>query len=483
MRSSPRLSSQLGDALVSADIGLLMDSYEVYKKYFDFWFAEFEPFEWDGTGSKVADAEAHFLPPNYLLDEAMAAIDYDETLVGEFLVGGKLAISDQAAADLAHIVEHNFTIDGVVMDRFQAQHIHVLQTQAIDGLYDQFFIAGRDYNENYSNPDKEGEGYIASFFEREDTILGGDDWEKLYSPTEGLGRINRNLEGIPTATFWDLDFAGSVRVVEPYQLDDGSNIFVRVPKEWWENYTVQALGNDRTEPDGKKLQYVGNVDTYDETVGYVRNVAQLLYEQEWSTLVLSDPPSDPEDGDVFCIQDNDKSPARWVVSYLPTPAADWPDEYAAYTQYSIHDGRETDESYLPYVQAIFTGLITLEGEGSESTEEETDAGLELLYFLLDPDAIRDDFLVSMFLAGDRSVKTPWEPKDWDLGDPGHVTYDGTLYYRDQEGTLLRTHDSDKVDGSYEVPHAGGWQEFTGGNWALRHRRPGPAGVWPDGRGQ
>ena len=249
------------------------------------------------------------------------------------------------------------------MDRVQAKHIHDLQTKAIDDLYDQFFIAGRDYDEDYSNPAKEGEGYIASFFEREDTILAGEHWEKLYSPTEGMGRINRNLEGIPTATFWDLDFTGSVRVVEPYQLDDGSNIFVRVPKEWWENYTVEALGNDRTEADGKKLQYVGNVDTYDETVGYVRNVAQLQYKQWWSTLAETGMPDDPEDGDTYCVEDHDDSPARWVVSYLPTPDEDWPDEYAAYAQYSIHDGRETDESYLPYVQMIFTGLISLAVRG------------------------------------------------------------------------------------------------------------------------
>ena len=109
-------------------------------------------------------------------------------------------------------------------------------------------------------------------------------------------------------------------------------IFIRTPKDWWENYTVTALGNDRTDPDDKTLQYVGNVDTYDETVGYVREVAQLQYTQEWSWAEWSDelnPPSNPDVGDLWVQDDYDDSPperrkcqARHAQQRYSPPQAD-----------------------------------------------------------------------------------------------------------------------------------------------------------------
>ena len=471
--TSPQFS--LGSALLSAGVGLEMDSYEVYKKYFDFWFAEFEPFDpavhWDHARYDTAEeaALAHFLPPYDMLNEALATID-TAGIPAQFLAGGKIVLSAQAAADYAAIVRSNFTVNGTVMTAAVAQLIYTRVADAIAVLADQFFIAGVDYNEDFSNPEKAA--YIASFFEREDTILGGDHWEKLYSPTEGLGRINRNLEGIPTATFWELDFTGDARVVEPYQLDDGSNIFLRVPKDWWENYTVQALGNDRTESDGKKLQYVGNVDTYDETVGYTRNVAQLQYTQAWSTNQVESMPSNPAAGDRYVVEDNDSSPGRWVVTYREDAHPDWPDEYTAFQQYSIHDGRETDEAILPYVYALFTGLITLGSAETGAFQAMSEEELDLMYLLFDEEALDEGLIAEMFVGGDHSVKVPWEPKDWDLGDAGDVRGDGTLYYEDKDENLRLTpvgqFGADVID--YEddqnptVSDSDIYDVFGGANW-------------------
>ncbi|MCK5643703.1 MAG: hypothetical protein KAJ19_23080, partial [Gammaproteobacteria bacterium] len=288
-------------------------SYTVYKKYFDFWFNEFvpfdpaihyEPYDTPGEGDKYfasleEAALAHWLPPYQKLVQAMA--DNMDGIPDKFKVDGHLVFSQEAAADYAEIIRSGFTQPGTVMTIAEAQAIHDTIEDAVNDIAEQFFIAGIDYNEDYSNPAKEGAGYEASFFAREDKILSGDkqgdSWEKLYSPTEGLGRINRNLEGIPTATFWELDFTGESRDVVPYQLDDGSDVFLRVPEHWWANYEMTTLGNNRTDPDDKKLQYVGNVDTYDELVGQFRQVAQLEYTQEWSYMEYQEyPPADPEAG-------------------------------------------------------------------------------------------------------------------------------------------------------------------------------------------
>ncbi|HUT13706.1 MAG TPA: hypothetical protein VMY42_24675, partial [Thermoguttaceae bacterium] len=356
----------------------------------------------------------------------------------------------------------------------------------VAALAEDFFIAGIDYDEDYSNPAKEGT-YIASFFAREDAILAEDNWEKLYSPTEGLGRINRNLEGIPTATFWDLDFTGSTRAVVPYELDDGTDIFLRTPKDWWESYTVTALANDRTDTDAKTLQYVGNVDTHDETVGYVRNVAQLEYSQEWSWAEELGEPSNPAVGDLWVTDDYDDGPARWVVNYREDPHPDWTDEYTSYEQYSIFDGRETDEVILPYVTALFTGLFQLRAGPTDITPagalspagELSPAGAlspaeaaaavedELAFFLLSPESASASLLYEMFTGGDRSVKVPWQREDWDLGQSGEVDDTGKLVYEiAAEGggvTYYRTTSSNSLAGS--TPGApGGDDVFTGNNW-------------------
>ena len=290
---------------------------------------------------KAAEALAHWLPPYEMLSDALSGISTAD-IPSQFIVSGQVVLSQDAAVDFAEIVRNNFTTDGSVMSAAVANLIYTRIQSAIQTLADDFFIAGRDYNEDYSNPAKAA--YIASFFAREDQILIDDDpnWEKLYSATEGLGRINRNLEGIPTATFWELDFSGDTRSVVPYTLDDGKPIFLRGPDEWWANYTVTALGNDRTDADIKKLQYVGNVHTYDEVVGQVRDVAQLKYTQEWSYMQAVGEPAGPHTpGDTWTTLDYDDSPARWVVTYQETPDPNWPvGELTSYEQYSIRDGRE-----------------------------------------------------------------------------------------------------------------------------------------------
>jgi hypothetical protein len=138
------------------------------------------------------------------------------------------------------------------MTRDVGKAIYNLIEGAITEIANDFFIAGYDYDWRLSHPDHDPP-YKASFFDREDTILASDIhghvWKRLYSPTEGLGRINRNYEGIPTATFWPLDFSDAQRDVVSYQLDDGTEIFIRVPVEWWENYEITTLGNNRTDPD------------------------------------------------------------------------------------------------------------------------------------------------------------------------------------------------------------------------------------------
>ena len=251
--------------------------YEVNKTYFDFWFSEFEPFDpdlhWNQAlhATEKEAARAHFLPPNEMLtdayesitftelENALHAIDPDKDVPPDLFVDGTLALSDEYAEEFAAIVGSNYAFDGEYMSKELAQAIRTVIGDAVDEIADQFFIAGVDYNENYSNPEKAE--YIASFFEREDQILTDTGFWKVYSASEGLGRINRNIEGIPTANFWDLDFTGVDRDVVSYTLDDGTKIFLRVPVEWWENYTVETLGNDRTEEDVKTLQYVGKVNT------------------------------------------------------------------------------------------------------------------------------------------------------------------------------------------------------------------------------
>jgi len=458
---------------VEGILGAGVSSYTIQKKYFDFWFSEFVPFDPSihynpSIHSSIEDAALkHFMPPSTMLNEALEGINPYSIpgIPNELIKGGKLVFTSEIASDFAEIRRSNWTVDGKYMTKEVAEAIFDKINDAIEGIAKQFFIAGVDYNEDYSNPAKSS--YIASFFEREDTILSGDKkgrhWEKLYSATEGLGRINRNYEGIPTATFWELDFTGQTRGVVPYELDDGTEIFLRVPVDWWKNYEMTTLGNKRTDPDQKTLQYVGNVNTYDETVGYVRNVCQLDYIQEWSgNEYTGGRPSNPNPGDYHVTYDNDASPAGWVVSYREDPHPNWTDEYTSYTQYSIFDGREISPAepygdFLYYLGPlkIAYNLVT---EEEESTLNE---GTDLLYAY---DWMINSDLIFTPIEVDRSVKVPWEREDWDLGDPGEVTSNGLLYYEDNEENILRTVSSETLEGSYEVPNSGGWSVFEGNNW-------------------
>ncbi|MEM4406983.1 MAG: hypothetical protein QXS68_08045, partial [Candidatus Methanomethylicaceae archaeon] len=455
--------------------GAGVSTYTITKKYFDFWFSEFVPFDPaihynPGIHSSIEDAALkHFMPPSEMLNEALAGINPYSIpgIPSELIKNGKLVFTSEIAADFAEIRRSNWTVDGEYMTKEVALAIFNKIDEAIKSISDQFFIAGVDYNEDYSNPVKSS--YIASFFEREDTILSGDkkgrQWEKLYSATEGLGRINRNYEGIPTATFWKLDFSGKLRGVVPYELDDGTDIFLRVPVDWWENYEMTTLGNKRTDPDEKTLQYVGNVNTYDETVGYVRNVCQLKYTQEWSTNEYTgDRPSNPNPGDYHVTEDYDNSPAGWVVTYLEEPHPNWKDEYTSYTQYSIFDGREISPAepygdflyyHGPLEIAYFLDTDGDEGEGilSEATD-----------FLYTYNWEIADNLIFTPIEVDRSVKVPWEREDWDLGDAGDVTFSGILYYKDKDGKLWRTTSSGSLEGSVEVSGSGWWDVFEGANW-------------------
>src|SRR3990170_2206138 len=503
-----------------------MVTHEYYKKYFDFWFAEFVPYVPSSVSltpeQKTAEALSHWLPPYNMLNEALSDI--------------AIVFSPEEAEDFAAIVRSDFTIDGLTMTKEEALSIYNSVKDAIQDLADKFFIAGVDYNEDYSNPAKPA--YIASFFAREDKILsdGGDigsngngslnaltdstkswttnqwggfklkdnegevfvitansatkltvsgtpadgpyiiyPWEKLYSATEGLGRINRNLEGIPTATFWELDFTGSTRSIVHYTLDDGTPVYLRVPEEWWNNYTVTTLGNDRTDPDTKKLQYVGNVESPDEVVGQRRDVAQLLYTQEWSYLEDGPEPVAPSPGDKWTTEDYDSIPARWVVSYLATPDENWTDDMTSYSQYSIYDGREYNSIDIPYVDSIYTGPLLIEAMpfmsmvsamGASSVFTELGGG----FF---SDILMSEGFSSLFVTVDNSVKVPWDRKDWDLGDAGDVLsyhgiglMDGLLIYEEQVGNIKSyylTLDSESLQ--WKIPiDPGAIGVFTGNNW-------------------
>jgi VCBS repeat-containing protein len=491
------------------------------KHYFDFWFSEFVPFDpavhrqpWHGSDAEAA--RAHFMPPNVMLNEAFSGItqpavqaeldklDPMQTVPDDLFVGGELAMSAEYAADFAAIRRSEFNQDGVYMTKEVGQAIYNLIVDAIDAIADDFFIAGYDYDWRYSHPDQEPH-YKASFFEREDAILSrdldGHRWDKIYSPTEGLGRINRNFEGIPTATFWDLDFSGTTRDVVYYQLDDGTDIFIRVPVDWWENYEMTTLGNDRTDPDDKTLQYVGDVNTDDETVGYARNVAQLQYTQAWSDHHFEVyPPVDAVPGDWWLREDFDASRDRYVVSYREDPHPAWADDYTAYTQYSIFDGREIYPAE-PYVDLMFyAGLVELYADFSGITgfEEVKAAGigdaqavLPLGTDLVFTQGLQlSDQLYYAVVQEDRSVKVAWTPTDWDLderewdegiGDVVHYGNnngdDGTLFFEDDDGNIYqikwgdyyRSNTNDPMDtesGDHALPvaNSGGHTVFAGNNW-------------------
>ncbi|KPK75748.1 MAG: hypothetical protein AMJ79_09910, partial [Phycisphaerae bacterium SM23_30] len=458
-------------AALDSILGSGVYSYTLTKKYFDFWFSEFIPFDpaihfypWEGIRFDTIEeaALAHFLPPNNMLDAAFAAVieDLPPEIPPEFIEDGRIVFTAEEAADFAFIKGTNFEEDGEHMTAAVAQVIYNLIAGAVSSLADQFFIAGVDYDEDYSNPNRTS--YIASFFEREDTILDDGDWYKIYSPTEGLGRINRNLEGIPTATFWELDFTGQVRDVVPYKLDDGSDIFLRVPVDWWENYEMTTLGNVRTDPDQKKLQYVGNIDTYDETVGYVRNVAQMDYTQSWSANYWEDLPSNPDPGDWHVTWDNDNSPAGWVVTYREDPHPDWPDEYTAFTQYSIFDGREISPAE-PYgdLFSYYWGAVEL--AYFEGMEAAGGGGVDDLLFVFDWEIEED--LVYAVIEVDNSVKVEWTPDDWNLDVAGQITPDGTLYWRDKYGNIKLTNwGAADRDQSTTVGSSSGFGIFEGNNW-------------------
>jgi photosystem II stability/assembly factor-like uncharacterized protein len=82
------------------------------------------------------------------------------------------------------------------------------------------------------------------------------------------------------------------------------------------------VGNDRTEADSKKLQYVGNVNIYDETVGWVRNVVQLEYTQAWSSLIQEPEPSNPQPGDLWAVGFQSKD-NRSVYKVLKKSGDSW----------------------------------------------------------------------------------------------------------------------------------------------------------------
>ena len=455
------------DTLAASNTFLELDSYDVQKTYFDFWFPEFEPFVPSDPGlsaaEKAVEALEHWIPPQDLYDEALMA--YTDLIPDRFLdANDELAWSDDEAADYAAIKNGVFISDGTYMTLVEALDIYDAFTSALTDVADDFFIAGIDYDEDYSNPDKSE--YIASFFAREDTILSDGNWNKLYSTDEGLGRINRNLEGIPTANFWDLDFTDATRAIVYHELDDGTDIYINAPKDWWETYTVSTLGNDRTDSDTKTLQYVGNVETYDETVGYVREVAQLEYTQSWSWAEETSEPSNPEVGDEWVVDDYDDSAARWVVSYREDASSAWTDEYTAYKQYSIFDGRETDEAILPYVASLYTGMLQILANSSLDTSS-TD--LDIVPLLSGLQAVVSGLNFELLIDSDQSVKVPWDPTEWDLGDAGEVDSSGKLVYSiEEEGgtvTYYETTDSGSLDGSDELTGTpSGTGVFEGNNW-------------------
>ncbi len=209
-------------------------------------------------------------------------------------------------------------------------------------------------------------------------------------------------------------------------LDDGSDVFLRVPEQWWATYEMTTLGNDRTDPDQKKLQYVGNTDTYDELVGQVRQVAQLQYTQEWSYMEYQQyPPSNPEAGDEWVVNDFDNSPARWVVTYKENPVEQWEDgKPTAYQQYSISDGREYNHIDINYAENIQVGSIVL--YAMAMTEIYSKAlGIDLTEGFLYENLLAEG-MTADFTIVDNSVVVDWDRLDWDLGDAGNTSWQGFL---------------------------------------------------------
>ena len=107
------------DDLAIAGTFVHLDSYQIEKTYFDFWFPEFKPYVPSDPGlsaaEKAAEALEQWLPPQYLYDEALQS--YTDLIPDRFLnADDELAWSDDEAADYADIKNDGFTHGGAYND-------------------------------------------------------------------------------------------------------------------------------------------------------------------------------------------------------------------------------------------------------------------------------------------------------------------------------------------------------------------------------
>jgi len=338
---------------------------------------------------------------------------------------------------------------------------------------DSVFIAGIDYGARWSDPNSVH--YIASPTARADAILAAGGWEKLYDVDEGRGFINRSFEGIPTRTLWEPEDLGGARGIRSYTLDDGTELFLRVPQTWWDKYDVTALGDSRPpEDDVKKLQYVGNVYTYDERVGEYRTRADLNYQQSWTTQTVQSQPSNPVDGQRYDVSDNDNAQSRWVVTLVPGTGVE---------QFSIRDGREASSVSLPYVATLHTGLVQLTLGNLFSTLGATSSGFAMEALLAQQFALQSEFLFGgmvtpvteqliqlLAINSDNSVTRAKEP-EWNMGPAGSVSFDGHVVYEDLNHVLNQLHINDIIEATAAELHNGlgdaptlPLAPFMGNNW-------------------
>jgi len=312
--------------------------------------------------------------------------------------------------------------DGVISENFMEERGIVPEDVFRRGNRDDGDAANdNDYDEDYGTPGDPD--YIPSLSERMDTILAEGGWEKVYSRDDGRGVIHRNFEGTPTVHLWEPEWMGNRRQIVPYTLDDGTDIFLRVPCGY-EEYHVTAVGNDHIyEPDPPgsspwKLQYVGDVHTYYETVGGFRQVADVLYEQEWSTLQRENQPTNPVRYDSYYSSDEDElgitdGEEGWVATYI----AD-----TGYDEYSIFDGRQADDHGVNGRFELFETLITRTGpifaefDGEPGGGAGDGAGAAVLNLeLLSPEIIAG--LVDLDVSTGGSVIKYWDkPPEWDISD-------------------------------------------------------------------
>jgi hypothetical protein len=241
---------------------------------------------------------------------------------------------------------------------------------------------------------------ITAFTEAVSAQLALDGWSKEYAKNDGRGLTHRTIEGTPTVNLYEPEWFGgewtepewwndparqpwepttthlgsgaNMRYVESI---DSEDVVLDVPKGWFEHH-VTTIGNDERNPTGRALQPIGNTQVVDTVVGEKRDTFYLQYTQNWSQLEEIERSANPSAFDE-AIDDYDNYEAAWTVEWI---------DPLAFTQYSIDDGRSTQE-------LVFNG-----------------GGLPGQLF--------------GFSVEDLSILQQRDKPDWDMGPPAEVNADG-----------------------------------------------------------